>query len=140
MPILKERLKHPNRYVAVCAALALYHIEESQEGLAVASAAWHDPNYRVRIVATETLWRLQPQDVTPLLMERLREIQFQSGPSTANERYMIARLLGRIGPRAKPAVELLTGLLAEDEVQLRLTAAWALKQIDPEAARKAGVQ
>jgi len=53
-------------------------------------------------------------------------------------RRFAAKALGQIGPKAKAAVPSLTEALKDDEVGSM--AGYALKKIDPEAARKAGVK
>jgi HEAT repeat protein len=50
-----------------------------------------------------------------------------------------ARSLGQIGPAAKAAVSALIDALKDEDKDVRTAAAEALKKIDPEAARKAGV-
>jgi HEAT repeat protein len=127
-PFLKEKLQHPDGYVRVCAALALWHIEDSRAGLAAARAALEDRSCRARAVAAEVLWRMEkhPQAV-PTLIRLLEE---DEGEMTNNAQYMAARALGRIGPAARAAVPKLRRLLNDKELELRQTVAAALKQIE----------
>ena len=53
---------------------------------------------------------------------------------------LAAYALGQLGGDAKAAVPALTEALKDDWPALQSSAAWALKQIDPEAAAKAGLE
>jgi HEAT repeat protein len=136
MPVLIERLKHPDRYVRVCAALALWHIDRNRAGLPAAAAALHDHNPRVRVIAAEMLGHTkQYQLAIATLLEVLREASVGDQPTGGNIRFMAARSLGRLGPPAKSAVPDLLELLHDEEEPVRATAAEALKRIDPQAAK-----
>jgi HEAT repeat protein len=54
-------------------------------------------------------------------------------------RNRVADILGRMGPVAKQAVPGLVAALEDPTPLVRTTAAKALKRIDPDAAKKAGV-
>jgi HEAT repeat protein len=135
--VLREKLKHPDSYVRVNAAKALWLIDRSRSGEDAAMVGLEDRNDRARLCAAETLWLMQqhPQSI-PTLIELLSE----PGPKAANGRYMAARALGRIGAPARAATAALLEASNDVEAPLRETALEALKRIDPEAARKAAVR
>jgi HEAT repeat protein len=91
----------------------------------------------VRICAAEALWRMKgaPRALT-VLRDALREGYVHDDPPAANQLYMAARALGRIGPPAREAVPDLRDLLSAEDPHLRATAAEALKRIDPKAAHE----
>jgi HEAT repeat protein len=140
LPVLRDKLKHPDSYVRACAALALWNIGKDDSGAAVAAAALDDRRPRVRVVAAEAVWRTKESPrAVPVLLEVLRQSWYlrsllEEDPN--NIRYMAARALGRIGPPAKDTVPELLDLLDASEPYLAATAAAALKRIDSEAARK----
>jgi HEAT repeat protein len=139
LPVLREKLKHPDSYVRVCAALSLWNIDRDASGAAAAAAALDDRRARVRVVAAETVWRTKESPrAVPVLLEVLRQSWYRRSlleDDPANERYMVARALGRIGPAAREALPELLDLLDASDPYLRATAAEALKRIDPEAAK-----
>ena len=55
------------------------------------------------------------------------------------DRVGAAQVLGRIGPPARAARPMLTELTKAGDFLLRSTVADALRKVDPEAAREAGV-
>jgi HEAT repeat protein len=138
VPLLREKLKHPDRYVRVCAALALWHIDGNRAGLPAATAALAHRNPRVRVVAAELLGHAQHDArAVAILREVLREGCMADKPIAGNMRYMAVRSLGRLGPPAKAAVPDLLDLRHDEEPDVRATAIQALKRIDLEAASKA---
>jgi HEAT repeat protein len=137
VPLLSLRLKHPDPYVRVCAALALWHIDRNRAGVSAASAALYNRNPRVRIVAAELLGRAKPQTpAVAALREVLHEAMLPDKSGQGNIRYMAARALGRLGASAKAAVPELLDLLHDEDDTVRSTARQALKRIDPQAASK----
>ena len=131
VPILKKRLEHPDPYVRVCAALALWKIDKDKSGAAVVTAGLNDRNFRTRVVAAEAAWHLDKNArAVPLLLEVLREAPFADPSDSGNMKYMAARALGRIGPPAKEAAPVLRELLQDEDPFVRMTAAAALKAIE----------
>src|SRR5262249_42957909 len=97
--------------------------------------AMRDREARVRVRAAEALWQVarDPASVA-VLAEVLRDKDLTPGDHS-----MAAQALGGIGPPARAARPLLTELTRAGDFDLRSTAADALRKIDPEAAREAGV-
>jgi len=60
--------------------------------------------------------------------------------SHACARESAARVLGLFGAKAQTAVPALVQCTKDDDASVRSFAAFALKQVDPEAAAKAGVK
>jgi HEAT repeat protein len=140
-PELKRQLAHPRKLVQVHAALALLLLARDDSGAKALEAGLNDRDYRVRITSAEGLWRLkQDERVPPLLLHSLRDSNLTDDPDRNNEVFMAIRALGRIGPRAKEAVPALARRLAHYDNYLVETAANALRQIDPEAAKAAGLK
>ena len=71
----------------------------------------------------------QDKRVVPFLVRTLEESNLD-GRSTDNERYMAARLAGRIGPAAEAAVPELRKLLPHPDAVLASTAAEAIRMIE----------
>ncbi len=136
---LKQKLEHPAPLVRAHAALALVLMgDKSGEPEAVRGLGYR--THHVRITAAEAVWRLNKDGrVVPLLVRALEESNL-SGTESENERYMAARALGRIGADAKPAVPELLKLIDARDPDLATTARTALRLIDPDAAKKAGVK
>lgn len=135
--VLQQRLKHPNWYVRVSAALALWHIDQDMTGLPIAIEGLQNRNYRVRVVAAETLAHLkQPERAVSVLLDVLSNTYFGEARLNGNERYMVPRALGRIGPLAKAAVPALLELLKDEDYDVRMAASKALLAIDPASAGK----
>ena len=87
----------------------------------------------LRVAAAEAIWRIDHADAAvPTLMEILRD----------DEQHRLDALaaLGGIGPPARSSVPALLRIWKEDDESERWYAAQALKRIDPEAAKKAGVR
>jgi HEAT repeat protein len=135
---LKKKLDHADPLTRTHAALALHLVAGDRTGEKEADRGLAHRSHHVRITSAELLWRLrQDARVVPLLVRTLEESNLD-GRSDENERYMAARLLGRIGAPAKPAVPELRKLLTHPDPALAEAAAEAHKAIDPEAAKKAG--
>jgi len=94
-----------------------------------------DTNFQVRFIAVLTLSRIRarPDLCVPALTASLRD-PYETLRRTA------ALCLVDFGTNAQPAVPELTRLLADPDSEVRNAAAEALKEIDPEAAAKAGVK
>jgi HEAT repeat protein len=94
--------------------------------------ALKDRNPLVRLVAAESLWKIDPEDrrAVAALAAGLKERAW----------HLAAEMLGRVGKDAKMALPALVGALKDREMVVRLAAARALLRIDPKAAAKAGVE
>jgi HEAT repeat protein len=139
LAILKKKLDHPDALVRVHAALALFTLNNDKVGEQEAVAGLKNRSHAVRITAAETLWRISrdPRAI-PLLVATLEEANLEGTPFE-NERYMAARALGRMGNAAKVAVPELLKLINHRDIALATAARTAIKAIDPEAAKKAGL-
>jgi len=82
--------------------------------------------------------RQRAEVVIPILVEILAKPQNQQ--HSAILRRDAIRALRQFGPQARPAVPKLVELLRDTNTLIRSAATNALKQIDPEAAAKAGVK
>ena len=95
-----------------------------------------DPDWNVHHAAVEALGRLhaEPGLAVPALMKDY----------PVNDRWLLRSpiliALGRFETNASAAVPMLLGALSNNDQDVRNQAAWALKQIDPAAAAKAGVK
>ena len=137
---LKHKLVHPAPLVRAHAALALVLVADNKAGQEEAVRGLTHRTHHVRITAAEALYRINKDGrAVPLLVRALEEANL-SGAEGENERYMAARALGRIGNDAKIAVSELLKLIDHRDDALATAARTALKQIDPEAAKKAGVK
>jgi HEAT repeat protein len=138
--VLKQKLEHPGPLVRAHAALALFLVAGDKTGKDEAARGLIHRMHHVRITAAEALWRMS-KDVRsiPLLIRALEESNL-TGTENENERYMAVRALGRIGADAKAAVPELLKLIGTRDPDLAATARAALKAIDPEAAKNAGVK
>lgn len=138
--VLKQKLEHPAPLVRAHAALALVVVADDKAGQNEAVRGLTSRSHYVRITAAEALWKINKDGRAVALLVRALEESNLSGTESENERYMAARALGRIGADAKVAVpELLKLIDARDEA-VASAARTALKAIDPEAAKKAGVK
>jgi HEAT repeat protein len=75
---------------------------------------------------------MESQDALAVLLTKLKD-------PVSDNRVAAARALGRVGPTAKAAVPDLLIALKDRKPRVRREVSSALKKIDPEAARKAGV-
>lgn len=89
----------------------------------------------VRIRAARALAHVNPAH----LNEVIEVLEPELHHSYWGNRFSAARALEDIGPPAKAAVGVLTKLLKDEHLWVREAAADALKQIDPDAAKAAGV-
>lgn len=138
--LLRRKLEHPAPLVRVHAALALARVAGDKSGEEEARRGLNYRTHYVRITAAEALWLMNKDERSvPLLVRALEESNL-TGQESDNELYMAARALGRIGADAKAAVAGLVKLLDARDPDLAATVATALKAIDPEAAKKAGVK
>jgi HEAT repeat protein len=137
---LKQKLEHPAPLVRAHAALALVVAANDKSGQEEAVRGLTSRSHQVRITAAEALWRINKDGrCVPLLVRALEESNL-TGQESENERYMAVRALGRIGNDAKIAVSELLKLIRHHDDALATAARTALKQIDPEAAKNAGIK
>ncbi len=121
---LVERLKDPDPYVRAAAARALSALPPSPEialpifQKALAGADETTVHYLLDTLAGMGAQAV-PRLITALKYEGLRP--------------QVAAILGQIGPAAAPAAPALAKLLADEDVNARLEAAYALAKIGPEA-------
>ena len=138
--VLKKKLEHPDALVRVHAALALFLLNRDKAAEPEVINGMSYRTHYVRITAAETAWRMNKNArAVPLLIRALEESNLE-GTGGENERYMAARALGRIGADARGAVPELLKLINHRDYALATAARTAVKAIDPEAAKKAGVK
>jgi HEAT repeat protein len=91
-----------------------------------------------RIAALGVLKKIGPdaKDAVPVLVEIVQGTQGESSTLP----HFAAEVLGAIGPTAKAAVPALSEAYDTEDTVLKQSIGKALKQIDPEAAKKAGVR
>jgi HEAT repeat protein len=144
VPALAEMLQDPRPWVRAAAALNL-----GQVGPAAKAAvpdlrrALKDREPQARSCAAITLWHLErrAKEPLPVLTEAL-----QGKDRDDPRRFPFGALrqmvetLGEMGREAKEAAAALVPLLKEKEDGVGPAAAAALKRIDPEAAKRAGVR
>ncbi|MCI0700942.1 MAG: HEAT repeat domain-containing protein, partial [Planctomycetia bacterium] len=138
---LRKKLDHPSALVRAHAALALYLVSAEKVGVEEeAIRGMGNRSYQVRITAAEAAWRMNKNGrAIPLLVRALEDSNL-TGLESDNERYMAIRALGRIGNDGKPAVAELVRLVNHRDFTLSTAARVALKAIDPDAAKAAGVK
>ncbi|MBI1831952.1 MAG: HEAT repeat domain-containing protein [Planctomycetes bacterium] len=91
-----------------------------------------DPAQRVHAIHMLQEKHTEAATVVPVLIESLKD-------KNMYVRRDAARALGKFGAEAKDAVGPLVDRLRDDEPSVRKAAGQSLKQIDPNAATKAGV-
>jgi HEAT repeat protein len=131
VPLLIEALKDNDAQVRTWAALTLAPMGE----LAVPAlvGAFKDGDTETCLWAGMALSRIGEQAV-PALTAAVKD------RDSVSARRGATRALGLFGPGAKAAVPALVGALGDSDPEVRTNAALALKRIDPEAARRAGVR
>jgi len=135
VPALIELLNRGDYAVRVAAAYDLMWIgPEAEEAVPVLVRCLSDSNNLVCFRATRCLAHIhmKPELVVPALVQSL-------GQARVPERETIAAMIA-FGVQAKPAVPNLLRLLEDKNSMIWPYAAHALKQIDPQAAAKAGVE
>jgi HEAT repeat protein len=136
VPALLGALHDQDSGVRVRAARALGAIDHrSPAAVAALTEAIRDPEAGVRVRAAEALWLIAEDPASiAILAEVLGNEEIAPG-----ERRGAAQVLGQIGPAARAARHTLTKLTEAGNFLLRSAAADALRRVDPEAAREAGV-
>jgi HEAT repeat protein len=136
VPSLIKLLNSPYKDVRETAADGLGDIgPEAKAAVPFFVSLLNDSNRIVRWDAAINLGRIHslPDLVVPALMKNLNPLN--SSASSA-----IIMTLGEFGPDAKPAVPALLPFLNNMDQYVRYRTTNALKQIDPEAAAKAGIK
>jgi HEAT repeat protein len=131
VPTLKQRLDSLDPYVRACAALALWHIEKDNSTEKMLVPLLEHRNYRVRVMAAEAIWRQHEHPrAVPALLEVLRGTDFSGPWAGGNQAFMAIRALGRIGPKAAPALPDIRDRLTSEDAELRRTARTAIQAIE----------
>lgn len=139
VPVLMKGLHDPDREVRASAAFGLEGLAfmggDAKPAIAALVEALKDTHVSVRASAATALGHIhsEPGAVVPALIEMLHDQDVQLHA-------FAARALGEFGDNARPATAQLIELLSEANQDARKAATNALKQIDPEAAAKAGVK
>jgi len=109
---------------------------ESHRVAPVLITCLNDPDASIRGSAASALGQMltEPESVVPALIETLQ------GDRSSDVRLRAADSLGGFKSRAKPAAPALLNALNDQDPNVRYITGEALKQIDPEAATKAGVK
>lgn len=128
---VRKRVGDLNPYVRVHACLALWHITGKKVGIEVLGESLQSRNPRVRIVAAEALGRQKDERSIATLREVLKDALLSNRDSVANERFMVARALGRLGPMAAPAKQELLELQNDRDPIMRATVADAVRRMEP---------
>ena len=136
VPSLAAALTSTNARIRVVTAIALGGVGSGATTVApLLIHALKDDSYRVRGMAAQSLGELRqfPELVMPALLEALQD-------TNSLVRLSAASGLGRLGAPAKPAIPALLKAQGDPEEPVSKAATYALKQIDSEAAAKAGVK
>ena len=137
VPALGEALGDTDRRVRRLSGLALARIGPGARSAVPALVeALKDRDDRVRAATADALNGIGPpaRAAVPALTEALKD-------RAPDVRSRVARALGSIGPGAKAATSALTKALLKGQTEgVRAAAGEALKKIDPEAAKKAGIE
>ena len=133
LDVLFEAARDRDEGVRRHAIIALGNVGSDGKG-AMEAVAWVLHKDESRDVRLEAVFALKNFGVwaVPDLLEALKK-----GPKA--DRNMILITLGEMGDKAKDAVPAVVASLQDDDEYVRAAAAEALKKLDPEAARKAGV-
>jgi len=135
LPALVQSLKDTTPYIRDLSAGAIVSYgAEARPIVPTLVELLKGPDTLLRSTVATTLGRIHvdPELVVPALLEYLVEPK--------GNHMSAAQALAAFGADAKPAVPALVELLNSPNADYRRSAAEALKQIDPEAAAKAGVK
>jgi HEAT repeat protein len=139
VPLLVKAVQDPHAPVSMVAAESLNIIDPQavvNEGVVpILINLLKDPDQQTAMNAARTLGKIrkQPEVVIPTLMEAAQGTNYEVAASSLDG-------LADFGAEAKAAVPLVMTTLRHKDGRMRYAAAYALKQIDPEAAAKAGVK
>jgi HEAT repeat protein len=143
VPALTGALRDKFPWVRAEAASALGQIGPAAKvALPDLRRALKDPDALTRTSAAISLWYLERRAKEPLLVliETLQCIDHEGAWEVDPLRVkMAAKVIGEMGPEAKKAAPTLIPLLQERRWGIRREAVKALKNIDPDAAKKAGL-
>ncbi|MDB6067666.1 MAG: repeat-containing protein [Pedosphaera sp.] len=147
IPALMAMLEDTTPSVRWRACLAIGKYEhEAQAATAALLTALSDPDPSVSGTAAIALVQINPEDASiiakamPFLTKDLLGIAAPTLRMRQNFRSSAIRVMGRLGKQAEPAVPALIECLKDEDDYVREAAGKALKEIDPEAAAKAGVK
>jgi hypothetical protein len=135
IPELIALLNDTNDFVRMTAAFALGRLgPAAKDAVPTLVACLDDPAGPVRLHAAASLGEIHQDydQVVPVLIKCAESID-------TGARCPAVSSLGRFGSLAKPAIPVLLGLLDDRDGMMRLMATNALRDIDPEAARNAGI-
>jgi HEAT repeat protein len=135
LPELRSACTDTDAWLRATAAVALWRVEGKKDPvLPVLKAALKDKNSRARIAAAQGLWDVdRSKDGFSVLLAELQS-------EVVHDRAEATKALWHIGPDARELVPNLLKLLEDKYAHYYDEAAEALKKIDPEAAKKAGVR
>jgi hypothetical protein len=135
-PILLTALTNQNYRIRSLVASGLGSARSDFDVIVPALAArLQEANYAVSSSAATSLGQLHTRP--DIAIPALTNAYSNTNPSV---RSFILMSLGAFEHQARPAIPTITSALKDDSQSVRESAAWAFKQIDPEAATKAGVQ
>jgi hypothetical protein len=131
--ICDRNISNPSQVCAVRSLAGIGPVAKMAIPMLLRQAATN-ANVTVRVDSMDALVRLHtdPELAVPALMKGLSD-------PTGSGRLVACRSLGRLGGEARQAVPVLVRLLADPFPGVEESAAEALKQIDREAAARAGV-
>ena len=115
------------------------------EAVAALSQALHDGDWDVRLSAAKALWSIskEPAEVVPALAGLLGgKWSAAAHAGDLRRRFLqeVIESLGRIGPQARAAIPSLLEKARDENRHVLESAIRALRQIDPDAATKAGLR
>jgi HEAT repeat protein len=142
VPALVEALRDRFPWVRAEAASALGGIGSGAKvALPALRRTMKDQNARVRTSAAIAIWYLgrQAKEPLPILLESLKGKDREDTDFDPLSLKTAVQVIGEMGPEAKKAGPTLVPLLKETRWGIRREAVKALKKIDPDAAKMAGL-
>jgi hypothetical protein len=140
LPVLLKLLQNRTGEIRGRAAWALGTVgPAAREAAPALGELLKDEEPIIRLSAAYALWRIDPQAkaASAVLVGAWREEPPTSFP--IRSRLDIVRALGKMGREDKAVVAFLIELSRDDNRRVRLAAAEVVKQLDPEAAKRAGL-
>jgi hypothetical protein len=138
LPVLLRAMRNKDRMVRGNIVVSLGRFQRPSDAIPPLLKALEDPDASVRVRAVNSLRRIAPETEAKLDMVTL-PLRCANDPDWRARIYAV-EALGHSGNRARAAVPVLQRLLQDGDASIRRAATNALKQIDPEAAAKAGVR
>jgi HEAT repeat protein len=137
LPMLHALCRSTDPEIRLGAVQGLQEVdpEQAKQALPMLTAELYSENLLLRPVAATWLVRIAPDQALQAVLALLSSIE-ERDPRV---RLQVAQTLGELGKKAREAVPALRRLLQDDVPEVRREAIKALQQIDPEAARRAGV-